>query len=197
MFCLTMFYGTRQGDVGRNISLIYCKGKIAMAKEKKSKPEDLGKLIDYIGELKDEIKHKQTLVEVNSKTLVDRLKSMPKAEGNAYVEGESYRARLTTRVTINYDAYKIDEKMDKQLTNGFIDKDYIISDIDKFISIMKKYKIKFKEVEDCLQINKKVNKANLEDMVKQELIGVKDLEGCYTISKSEYASIYKKKKKEE
>lgn len=157
----------------------------------KKPKNNLSYLVDYIGQLDMEIKAKQTLLDINKNTLINEMKKVQSSSD--YVDGENFYVKLVTRTDINYDAYKLDKKMDKLLTNKFINKEYFIYDYEGFVKKLKKLGIKFSDVKEYLQVNKKIERSELEKLVESKIIGIEDLKNCYTVSQSKYIKINKKK----
>jgi hypothetical protein len=155
-----------------------------MAKKK----SNITHLINTIGEQKEEIERLTKMVEINTQTLLNELKKKENTQGtednNFY--GDKYKVKLISKTTIDYDAYMLDEKLDKDLTSQFIKKEYVITDFISFQNVLKKYGIKLKDIRKLIFVNKKVDKPKLEILAKQDLIGTKDLKGSYTMTQSEY-----------
>lgn len=90
------------------------------------------------------------------------------------------------RTLVNYDIDKLKETLGKETVDNFLDKDYIITDFDKFKKVMKDYGVPFKEVKDIIEVKESVNSARLQNMVEREKVSLRKIKGCYSLSISEY-----------
>ena len=92
--------------------------------------------------------------------------------------------KQVTPVSINFDADKIEKKVDKQLASKFIQKEIIIDDWNGFVKYMKELGASLEEIKKYVSAKKTVDKKALENAEKLGQISMEDLKGCYTVKKS-------------
>lgn len=92
--------------------------------------------------------------------------------------------KQVTPVSINFDADKIEKKVDKQLASKFIQKEIIIDDWNGFVKYMKELGASLEEIKKYVSAKKTVDKKALENAEKLGQISIEDLKGCYTVKKS-------------
>ena len=88
--------------------------------------------------------------------------------------------RKMEQLRIEYDAAKLKEKIDKELYNEIVSKQYIISDIDGLINLLKKSGISPKDFKNFLNVIETVNKEKIKQLYEVGDITKKQLDGCYT-----------------
>lgn len=156
----------------------------------KVKEKAIERLIDEIGQLEEKIKSDQVILDINKATLLSELKNINYSDEPDF-KGEKFKVRVITRTSINYDAYKIEDKLDKNLAKQFISKNYNIIDYEGFAKTLKEAGFNAKNIKKFISVDKKVDKLALENLAKQEIVDVKDLKGCYIVSQSEYLKFNK------
>jgi hypothetical protein len=163
-----------------------------MGKKKKGNKEiDLTNIVNYVGKLKDDLNELEGLISTNMKILKEKLFDVTNWE----VVTDNYKAKIIQRNSITYDAYEVEKKVDKQIVKEVIIKNYVITDTKGFAKLMKEHGISYKKAKEFMYVDKKVDKSRLEELAKEGIIEAKDLEGCYSVSQSEYVKISKIRKK--
>lgn len=94
------------------------------------------------------------------------------------------RVSKRTKTTINYDVSKIVSKVDKELCNSFIDKEYHIDDINGLVKYLKTCNVDAKKFKSFIRVEETVNKNKLEQLFQLGDITTEDLKGCYSFKQS-------------
>ena len=87
---------------------------------------------------------------------------------------------VSEKTTVDYDVDAILDKVDRDLTDVFITKDYTIRDWPRFVKFMKSQGITGKELRPYIDVKKQVDKSALSKLYDSKKITLSDLEGCYT-----------------
>lgn len=91
---------------------------------------------------------------------------------------------------VNYDAEKIEKRLDKDLAGKFIEKEYIVNNMNGLISLLKKSGVSASEFKKFIDVKRKVNKSKLDKLSEVGEINVEDIKGCYSVEEiSSYIKI--------
>ena len=90
------------------------------------------------------------------------------------------------RINIEYFLDKLKEKLDKEILNEVVKKNYTVQDMQGLIKLLKAHGIKPTLFKQYILVNESVNKEILKQLYATGDISKKDLEGCYkaVLSKS-------------
>lgn len=98
-------------------------------------------------------------------------------------------------VSIQFDAGKLEEKLDKEYCQEIISKKYEIQDITGLIEYLKSCGVNPKKFKSFLNITKVVDQKKLDQLFLTGKLSEKDVDGCYTTEKkSPYYTVTTKKK---
>lgn len=130
-----------------------------------------------------EKKYKQKCQELQSeiqsymkKTKVDRLQIIGKRNE------PSYNVTEVKPKKIIFDVEKLESKLDKELLNEILIKEYKVSDYDGLVSLLKKYKVNPKEFKKFISVTKNVDIKKLDELSELGEISYDDIKGCYEIT---------------
>ena len=86
---------------------------------------------------------------------------------------------------IEFDVEALEEKVDKELLNEFLDKKYVIINMQGLIKYLKSCGVNPKKFKKFIEVEKTVNKQKLDELSELGEITLDDLKGCYEIKESE------------
>lgn len=89
------------------------------------------------------------------------------------------------RVSVNFDADKVERALPKEAASKVINKRYEINDIFGLVSYLKACGVDPKVFKSFLSITKSVNVNELERLSTLGEIDERDLDGCFSVTKSE------------
>lgn len=106
--------------------------------------------------------------------------------GNKSVSNDECIVFTTERCKVEYDVDAICNRLEKSVTEQFIDRTVEIQDMKGLGRVLKKAGLSFSDIRPFLFIDKKVNEAKLSKLYDREVISLDDLKGCYssTVTKS-------------
>lgn len=100
------------------------------------------------------------------------------------------QCKKISRRRVNYDADKLEERLGKETCLEFIDKEYVINDIDGLIKLLKEAGVKPKEFKKFIDVKKTVNKEKIDQLSDLGEIKAEDIKGCYSVEEiSSYLSV--------
>ena len=88
------------------------------------------------------------------------------------------------KVTVTFDADKLEKRLDKELCNEFIEKKYEINNIEGLVKYLKSCGVDPKEFKKYINVEKKVNNKKLDEISNLGDITEEDLKGCFTTKES-------------
>ena len=88
------------------------------------------------------------------------------------------------KVTVTFDADKLEKRFDKELCNEFIEKKYEINNIEGLVKYLKSCGVDPKEFKKYINVEKKVNNKKLDEISNLGDITEEDLKGCFTMEES-------------
>lgn len=98
-------------------------------------------------------------------------------------------------VSIQFDAGKLEEKLDKEYCQEVISKKYEIQDMSGLIEYLKSCGVNPKKFKSFIKVEKTVNQGKLDQLFLTGKLSEKDVDGCYTTEKkSPYYTVTTKKK---
>lgn len=86
---------------------------------------------------------------------------------------------------IKFDVGMVEKRIDKELANEFIDKKYIVNDIDGLVSYLKSCGVNPKRFKSFIDVEKTVNQKKLDELGGLGEISMNDLAGCYEVVENE------------
>lgn len=101
-------------------------------------------------------------------------------EANSFLRVTNIRQKR-----IEFDVGALEQKLDKELLNEFLVKEYFVSNMDGLIKYLKSCGVNPKKFKKFIDVRKQVDKKKLDELSELGEITLKDLEGCYTIKESE------------
>lgn len=112
--------------------------------------------------------------------------SVKVSAGKTLSKSLNLRAKISERVTINYDVDELKKALDSEIFNEVTHKRYEINDIDGLIKLLKSAGIKASEFKQFINPVITVDKEAVKRLYNQGDITMKDIKGCYSakISKS-------------
>lgn len=101
----------------------------------------------------------------------------------------SLTAKKVERATINYDASKLKEKLDAEIFNEIVVKEYVINDFAGLVAMLKAAGVSPAEFKKFVTVNQSINKAEVKRLYDSGNITKADIKGCYTASVTKSISI--------
>lgn len=139
----------------------------------------LKKLNDDEKTHQEEYKTKKKMYEENI------IKILGKKNEKSYDFTQSNRKLKATFVEnkkIDFNVDMIEQIVDKEVFNEFVDKTYVISDYDGLVNYLKSLGTNPKVFKEFIHCEKQVNKNKLNQLSELGDISLDDLEGCYSVS---------------
>ena len=102
--------------------------------------------------------------------------------GNKSVSNDECTVFTTEKCKVDYDVDAICKRLEKSITEQFIDRTVEIKDMKGLGRVLKKAVLSFSDIRPFLFISKKVNESKLSKLYDKELISLEDLKGCYSSS---------------
>lgn len=137
---------------------------------------DIRKELEEAANLKRQIATLEQSLSIKKKLLSKYFSVTGKGSLNSF----GATAFVQTKVSVEYDIPKLEEKLDKQVLKEFIEKNYVIQDWSGFIKLLKSHGVSKAELRPFLYVDKKVNKEKLEALYEKGSLSLEALEGCYT-----------------
>lgn len=99
--------------------------------------------------------------------------------------------KKVTSKSVKFDADRLEKRIDnKEISKQIIKKDYVITDWNEIVKVMKKYNVDPNEVIPYIQVNKKVDIDKAEQMMKLGELDILSYKDCYSVSeKSSYLKV--------
>lgn len=147
-----------------------------------AKKIDIDKTMDECVSIQNQIDGLKLLLIQRKQTLAKYFEST----GKKQLSNEDCVIYVSERTDVDYDVDAILDKVDSDLTDIFITKDYEILDWNAFVKFMKAQGVSGKSLRPYIKVKKQVDKPALSKLYDAKKINLKDLEGCYTakVSKS-------------
>lgn len=96
-----------------------------------------------------------------------------------------------TKVKINFDANKLEKRLDNELKQEIINKKVEIINLEGLIEYLKECGVNPKEFKKYINVRKEVNTKKLDKMEELGRISLEDIEGCYSIDKNSNTVYFK------
>lgn len=102
-------------------------------------------------------------------------------------ENRNVRVRRIVPTTITWDADKLEKRLDKQVAQKIIQKQYTITDMDGLIAYLKSCGVSASKFKSFIAVTKTVDAKALEQLDAVGEIQHSDIKGCYSVKeKSSY-----------
>ena len=140
---------------------------------------DLKKLNDDEKNHQEEYKSKKKMYEEKI------IKFLGKKNEKSYDFTQSNRRLKATFVEnkkIDFNVEMIEQVVDKNLFEEFVDKTYTISDYEGLVKYLKSLGANPKVFKEFIHCEKQINKSKLNQLSELGDISLDDLEGCYSVS---------------
>lgn len=89
-------------------------------------------------------------------------------------------AKKSERVTIDYIADKLKEKLNPDIFNEIARKDYHVEDMQGFIAMLKNAGVSAKDFKKFIRVEQSIDKAEVRRLYATGDIKKSDIKGCYT-----------------
>lgn len=86
-----------------------------------------------------------------------------------------------TRKSVDFDVDKLEDKLGKEVCLEFVNKEYIVNDMDGLVKLIKNAGIKASYFKKFIDVTKTVDKGKLDQLSDLGDITEKDIEGCYSV----------------
>lgn len=93
---------------------------------------------------------------------------------------DGYKINKIQRVDVKFNVEKLEKRIDKNIADAIIEKEYLINDMQGLINYLKSCNVDPKIFKSFIQVSKKVNVKELEKLEELGDINIEDLKGCYT-----------------
>lgn len=129
----------------------------------------------------------------NNKKIIEKELSKRKTYRHSIEKlGNTFEALRVERIYISYYADKLKEKLGKEKSNEVLDRQYIITDIDSLVKLLKNSGVEAKKFKKYLTIQEQVNKEKIRKLFEVGDITKEDLKGCYDAKLSVSVQLKKK-----
>ncbi len=168
-----------------------------MSKQKKSdENEHIKQVIVELYDYQEKVKYIQKQYDEKRKELQTTIRNFMNAKGfnqlnfiakyGRFKDAETPLKVIDVRPKrIEFDVSALEEKVDKELLNEFLDKKYVITNMDGLIRYLKSCGVNPKKFKSFVNVEKTVNKQKLDELSELGEITLDDLKGCYTVKESE------------
>lgn len=89
------------------------------------------------------------------------------------------------RKSIIWDVEKLKNKIDKDLTDQFIEKKYIVNNMPGLIKLLKEAGVNPKQFKKFITVEEKVNQQKMNELSEIGEIDKEDIDGCYELKEAE------------
>ena len=86
---------------------------------------------------------------------------------------------------IIFDVEKLEKRLDKELLNEVVEKEYKIKDWDNLVKYLKSCGVSPKKFAKFISVEKKVNQNKINEHSKNGEITTEHIEGCYEVTTNE------------
>lgn len=93
----------------------------------------------------------------------------------------NYSVKNVVQKKIIFDVDKLEKKLDKELLNEFVEKEYKITDWDNLVKYLKSCGVNPKEFKKFVKVEKTVNQKKLDELSKLGKVTAEDIDGCYEV----------------
>lgn len=101
------------------------------------------------------------------------------------------------RITINYIAEKLKERLDREKYNEIVQKRCIVNNYEGLKELLRKHGVRFKEFSEHVQVFDEVKKDTVKELYEVGDITNEELKGCYTATVTKFIQFKEMKKKNE
>lgn len=134
---------------------------------------------------KYENKKAKLVTQINNFFFVTKGEKRLKFDSEGLYGDKEIECKKITRKTINFDVDKVEDRIDKEITEQFVDKRIEIVDWDGVVELLKSHGVSPSEFKKLIVVSKSVNRNKLEQLYKLGVIDLNELKGCYTMQESE------------
>ena len=104
----------------------------------------------------------------------------------SFVNGsDNVSVKKIVRKKIKWNVDKLEEKLDGELCNEFIDKQYIITNMEGLIKYLKSCGVSPKKFKSFICVEKKVNQKKMDELSELGEISKEDIKGCFELVEQE------------
>ena len=162
-------------------------------KVKKNQAEEIKGLIIELYEHDSRVKLERAEQDKKKQTLVTKIKNFMFTHGfengvkfnsDTLCKGKTFVCKKITPTSVIWDANKVREKLDKEMSDQFLDKNIEITNWDGVVKLLKAHGVKPKEFMKNVSVDYKVNTKKLEQLEALGVISIEDLKGCYDLKES-------------
>ena len=151
------------------------------ANEKKTIQEvyELYKLENKYKEMKKkyEDKKKKLTTSIRNYMFSNGFNSFQYKKGNDLIDVKSI-----TQKRISWDVEKLEKKLDKELLNEILDKQYVVNNMEGLIKYLKSCGVNPKQFKKYITIEKKVNQKKFNELSELGDVSLDDVKGCYELN---------------
>lgn len=140
-----------------------------------SKKVDIDQVMDDCVSIQNQIDGLNLLLIQKKQTLAQYFEH----SGKKQLSNDDCVVFISERTNVEYDIDKLLEKLDKELTDQFISKEFTISDWSRFVAFMKSKNISGKELKPYILTKRSIDKTKLSKLYDQKKLTIQDIEGCY------------------
>jgi len=110
-------------------------------------------------------------------------------ELDSEINGIAYRIKKSESLNVKYDVEALGKKLEKELFDDILEKQYTISDIRTLTKLIKNAGIPAMAFRRCIHVNKSINKAKMNQLYNVGDITKKDIDKCFTAKITKTISI--------
>ena len=97
----------------------------------------------------------------------------------------SFKVTDVVQKKIIFDVEKLEKRLDREILNEVVEKEYKISDWDNLVKYLKSCGVNPKKFATFLTVEKTVNQSKMNELSKLGEITPEDIEGCYEVKENE------------
>ena len=139
------------------------------------KKVNVKQVVEEIGLLKIKIAEFEHMLSEKKKIMSRYFDS----SGKSSITSGSTTVYVQTKTTIDYDIPAMKKKLDKDLFDEIVKRQYKVSDIRGLKLFLKKHDIDISDIKEYIEVEQSVDKDRLSKLYETGEITLADLEGCY------------------
>lgn len=148
--------------------------------EKKTISEvyELYKLENKYKEIKKKYEDKKKILTTSIRNYMfsNGFNSFQYQKGNDLIDVKSI-----TQKRVSWDVEKLEKKLDKELLNEIIEKQYIVNNMEGLIKYLKSCGVNSKQFKKFITVEKKVNQTKFNQLSELGDVSLDDVKGCYEL----------------
>lgn len=138
---------------------------------------DIKKVVEETATIKNKIETLEDLLSKRKKILLAYMEKTGET-----CKGNGISCFIQERVKIEYNKEELKNKLDKELYNEIIQKEYSIEDFDEFKKILKDNNISLKKFKGIIRKEEKIDEQKISNLFEEGELTLDDISGCYNVT---------------